>query len=63
MIYVTIVYKSKLSGCWMYDEKTFTDKKSALRGIYAMRSKGIIIDGWKCDDPVDNEYLTRRIKL
>ena len=63
MIYVTIVYKSKLTGIWMQDEKVFTDKKAALRGMYSMRSKGIIIDGWKCDYPEDNEYLTRRFKL
>ena len=63
MIYVIIVYFSKLHNKLMYDTKEFTDKVKALRGIYAMRSKGIIINGWKCDDPLDNEYLTRRVKL
>lgn len=63
MIYVDIVYRSKLTGKWMQETKQFRDCISALRGMYAMRSKGIIIDGWRCDYPEDNEYLTRRIKL
>ena len=63
MIYVDIVYKSKLTGKWMQDTKTFKDKFSALHGMYALKNKGIIIDGWTCDDPYDNEYLWLRFKL
>ena len=63
MIYVDVVYQSKLTGKWMIDTKEFKSKQMALRGMYAMRSKGLIIDGWRCDDPIDNEWLTHRFKL
>lgn len=63
MIYVDIVYRSKLTGKWMTDTKEFSNKENALRGMYAMQYKNIIIDGWRCDDPLDNEWLTHRFKL
>ena len=63
MIYVSIVYKSKLTGKWMTEEKEFHTKEMALRGMYAMRNKGIIIDGWRCDDALDHQWLSIRIKL
>lgn len=63
MIYVDIVYKSKLTGKWMRETKEFHSKEMALRAMYAMRAKGIIIDSWRCDDPLDNEWLSYRFKL
>ena len=62
MIYVTIVYKSKLTGKWMQEDKTFRTPQMALRAMYSMKSKGLIIDGWRCDDPLDNEWLNIRFK-
>ncbi len=63
MIYVDIVYKSKLTGKWMTETKEFKSKQMALRGMFAMRAKGIIIDSWRCDVPLDNEWLSYRFKL
>ena len=62
MIYVTIVFRS-ITGKWMTETKEFSDKVKALRFMYSVRSKGHIIDHWKCDYPEDNEWLNRRIKL
>ena len=62
MIYVDIVYKS-IFGQWKTDTKEFKSKQMALRGMFAMRSKGLIIDSWRCDDPLDNEWLSYRFKL
>ena len=62
MIYVTIVFRS-ITGKWMTETKEFSDKVKALRFMYSVRSKGHIIDHYKCDDPEDTEYLSRRIKL
>ena len=42
--------------------KEFHNAKSALRFMYAMKSKGYLIMGWRCDDPLDNEWLNRRFK-
>ena len=63
MIYVDIVYKSKLTRKWMTETKEFHTPQMALRGMYAMRNKGIIIDGYRCDDYTDHEWLDRRFKL
>ena len=62
MIYVTIVFRT-IMGRWMTETKEFSDVKKALRFMYSMRSKGHIIDHYKCDYPEDSEYLNRRIKL
>lgn len=63
MIYVDIVYQSKLTRLWMTETKEFHTKQMALRGMFAMSAKGIIIDSWRCDDPLDNEWLSYRFKL
>ena len=42
--------------------KLFNTKQCALRFMYAMKSKGYIIKGWKCEDPCDNDWLNRRFK-
>ena len=62
MIYVDCVYRN-IFGKWMRVTKEFTNKNQALRGMYALRSKGFIIDCYRCDDPMDNEWLTYRFKL
>ena len=62
MIYVTIVFRTIL-GKWMTETKEFNDKVKALRFMYGVRNKGYIIDHWKCDDPLDHEWLCHRIKL
>ena len=62
MIYVDVVFKSKLTGKWMIETKEFRSAQMALRGMYAMRNKGLIIDGYRCDDYTDHEYLDRRFK-
>ena len=43
--------------------KEFHSAKSALRFMYAMKSKGYLIMGWRCDDSLDNEWLSYRFKL
>ena len=40
----------------------FHDKRSALRFMYTMKSKGYFIIGWTCEDPYDNEWLWIRFK-
>lgn len=62
MIYVDIVFRTKL-GKWIKETKEFSDKNSALRFMYAMRTEGHIVDSWRCDDYMDNEWLGRRFKL
>lgn len=63
MVYVDVVFKSKLTGKWLIETKEFKDRKKALAFMYAMQNKGNIIDGWRCDDPYDNEWLGYRFKL
>ena len=63
MIEVDVVFKSKLSGTWMIETKSFNTKESALRFMYAMKNKNNIIDGYRSDDPYDSEWLNKRFKL
>ena len=43
--------------------KAFNSVKTALRYMYAMRGKGIIIAGYRCDDPIDYQWLEKRFRL
>lgn len=43
--------------------KEFETTKVALRFMYAIRGKGHLILGYRCDDPYENEWLGRRFKL
>lgn len=42
--------------------KEFKTKQAALRYMYMLKNKGYFITGWRCDDPLDNEWLNRRFK-
>ena len=58
MIYVEVSF---LGG--QTETKKFYTAKKALSFMYTMRNKGHFILGYRCDDPWDNEWLDRRIKL
>lgn len=62
MIYVTVIWKT-IFGNWVTETKEFNNRASALRFMYSARSKGHIIDGYTCDDYIDNEWLGRRFKV
>ena len=63
MIYVDVVYKTKLTKKWISETKVYPNKIVALRAIYGLREKGFIIEGYRCDDPTDNSWLNRRVQL
>lgn len=63
MIYVDTVYKTKFTKKWVRETKVYPNKIVALRAIYGLRDKGFIIEGYRCDDPTDSEYLNRRVSL
>ena len=59
MIYVDISFDCGQT----IETKKFHTAKKALAGMYAMRYKGLFILSYRCDDPLDSEWLNRRIKL
>ena len=63
MIYVDTVYKTKFTKKWIQETKVYANKLLALRAIYALREKGFIIEGYRCDDYSDAEWLNGRVKL
>ncbi|MBO7731239.1 MAG: hypothetical protein J6S67_01750 [Methanobrevibacter sp.] len=63
MIYVDVVYQTKYTKKWIRETKEFSTKEVALRAIYGLRDKGFIIDGYRCDDYTDAQWLDRRVKL
>lgn len=62
MIYINVIFKSK-NGQFIQETKTFDDCIKALRFMYGIRRKGHIIDGYKCDDPEESEYLNERFRI
>lgn len=63
MIYVIAKYLQMSTGKWLDTQHEFHDKHTALRGIHALRCRGFIIQSYMCDDPMDAEWLDRRVKL
>lgn len=63
MIYIDYIYKQKITNKYVIATKECSDKESALRFMYAMQNKGNIIDSWRCDDALDNEWISRRFHL
>ena len=61
MITITYIYR-RLDGKWMQTEKSFSNKQKALRFIYAISKKAVNIE-WKCDDPYDNDWLWRNVRI
>ena len=59
MIYIDISFDCGQT----IETKQFHTAKKALSFMYAMRAKGHFILAWRCDDPYDNNWLERRIKL
>ena len=45
------------------ETKEFHTPYNALRFMYGMRGKGHFILGYRCDDPIDAEWLNKRFKL
>ena len=63
MIYVDVVSVTPITHKPIITTREFPYKESALRFMFMIRNKGYIIDGWRCDDPLDNEWLNHRFKL
>lgn len=40
----------------------FKTPYNALRFMYMMDHKGYIVSTWTCDDPSDNEWISRRYR-
>lgn len=59
MITIHYIYKRKSDGLWYEAEREFTNVHKALRFLYAIKDKYIIL-GWDTDDQWDNEWLNRR---
>lgn len=63
MIIVYYFYKDK-NGRWLPSEKVFESVTLASRFCYAMkRNSKLILDGWECSDPWDNEEMNRRVVI
>ena len=64
MIYVMYQYFSKSEGKYLDGETEFNSPVKALRFMYSIKGReDYFLDGYRCDDPEDDEYIGRRIKL
>ena len=64
MITVYYRYLTK-SGEWKSGEKEVNNPETAVRFIYSINSPKLnsYVTGYSCDDPEDNEYISKRVYL
>ena len=62
MIEVSVLFKYK-TGEVKEETRKFDNRYSALRFMYGIEHNYHIVTGWKCDNPKDNEYLSKRFRL
>lgn len=63
MITIYFYYYSKSEGQTKSGEKEFSNVYKAARFCWKMKNQSVIIKGWECDYPEDNEYLSQNVNL
>ena len=63
MVYVEFIYVN-VSGVHSTGEQEFKTPQMALRFMYkASKTPNMFIKSYRCDDPMDSEWLDKRFKL
>ena len=64
MIIVMFSYFNKHQEKFVEGEAQFDSNVKALRFMYSIKGReDYILEGYRCDDPYDNEWLGRRINI
>ena len=48
---------------WEKAEKIFYSVLTASRFCWGMKKRKMILDGWACDDPEDNQQLNQKVNI
>ena len=63
MVYVEFIYTNK-SGENSTGEQEFNTPQMALRFMYKVsKTENMFVKSYRCDDPLDTEWLNKRFKL
>ena len=60
---ITIYYYYWSQGHWIKDEKIFYELEPAIRFCWSMKHKKMMLDGWGCFDPEDNQVMQQRVNI
>ena len=60
---ITIYYYYWKDGHWQQAEKIFSSVIMASRFCWSMKNKKMILDGWKCYYPEDNQEMNIKVNI
>ena len=60
---ITIYFYYRKDGKWEKGQKIMYSVESAIRFCWSMKNRKMILDGWSCYDPEDNEELQRNVNI
>ena len=63
MITIYYSYYSVKENKYKQAEKVFYSPITAVKFCWAMANKPMFLDGWKCDDIDDHEYMCRKVNM
>ena len=63
MIIVYFYYRKKGEKHMPLGERVFYDRLKALRFMYSIANRDMVLDGWSAYDPYDDEWLHKRINV
>lgn len=63
MITIYYYYWSKSESKMKEGEQIFNDVQSAIRFCWSMKKRKMVLNGWKCIYPEDNELLQMRVNI
>ena len=66
MIIVYYYYWKKESGFnshWEQAEKIFYSVAMASRFCWSMKNRKMMLDGWSCDNPEDNQAMHQKVNI
>ena len=63
MITIFYLYFSKTENKMKEASQIFDDVQKAIRFCWSMKKRKMVLDGWSCYDPEDNEILQRKVNM
>lgn len=63
MITIFYLYFNKTENKMKEASQIFDDVQKAIRFCWSMKKRKMVLDGWSCYDPEDNEILQRKVNI
>lgn len=63
MITIFYLYFNKTENKMKEASQIFNDVQKAIKFCWSMKKRKMILDGWSCYDPEDNELMSMRVNI